>query len=208
MICIPIRKKRINSLLGDFKEAQKIAEVTEIRFDDIKSKKQDLEKIFNLKKKPIIYKVTNGKNLKNTEQFKIDFFDLDHKTNKKEIALIKKYHPESKIIISYHDFKKTPSPKQLQKKLGEIKKRNADIIKIATIAKTPKDSITMLRFLSENSKNAKLIVVCMGKHGKITRAAGHLFGNYLMYAPLREGEKTAPGQIDIHKLKQIQCLLK
>ena len=46
----------------------------------------------------------------------------------------------------------------------------------------------------------------MGKCGKITRATGHLFGNYLMYAPLDEKDKTASGQIILKELKK--CHLK
>ncbi len=208
MICVPIRKKRANLLVSDFKEAQKHADIVEIWFDETENKNENFEKIFKLKKLPIIYKVTTGENLKKLEEFKIDFFDVDMGTSQKKINSIKKNNPGSKIIISFHDFKKTPPPAGLQKKLIKIKKMKADIIKIATTAKSLKDSLAMLKFLEENSKNNKLIALCMGKHGKITRAAGHLFGNYLMYAPLKEEKKTALGQTDIHKLKQIQCLLK
>jgi 3-dehydroquinate dehydratase len=42
----------------------------------------------------------------------------------------------------------------------------------------------------------------MGKHGEITRTAGHIFGNYLMYAPLNESQKTAKGQLTVSELKK------
>lgn len=208
MICVPIRKKSFDSFKKDFIEAQMHADIVEIRFDDMTCGIEDFKEILRLKKKPIIYKVTNGKNLEKAGKQKIDFFDVDFETGSKEIKLIKERNPESKIIISSHDFKKTPSLEELQKKLKKMKKMNVDIIKIATMAKTMKDSLTMLHFLDKNSKKNKIIGICMGEHGKITRVAGHLFGNYLMYAPLRDKEKTADGQINIHKLKQIQCLLK
>ncbi len=208
MICAPIKQKTITSLLRDFKEAQKKCDIVEIWLDEILLTEKDLKKIFKLKKKPLIYKLTTRKNLHKLKEHKIDFFDVEYKNANKNISEIKKTHPESKIIISHHNYKKTPSLRELQNKLSKIKKLNPDIIKIATFAKTFGDSLKILEFMNKNSKKHKLIAVCMGEKGKITRVAGHLVGNYLMYAPLREKDKTAPGQISISELKEIRCLLK
>jgi 3-dehydroquinate dehydratase len=48
----------------------------------------------------------------------------------------------------------------------------------------------------------------MGEKGRITRLAGHLFGNYLMYAPLDLRGKTAEGQVNVKELTNFQNLIK
>jgi 3-dehydroquinate dehydratase type I len=90
----------------------------------------------------------------------------------------------------------------------KIKKMGADIIKIAVQANSWGDNLIVLDFLDKNSKNEKIIALCMGEKGKITRIVGHLFGNYLVYAPMVKQKETAKGQIDFLTLKQIRCLLK
>jgi 3-dehydroquinate dehydratase-1 len=88
-----------------------------------------------------------------------------------------------------------------------MKKHHADIVKIATFANDMTDSLRMLHLLSKISPKQKAILICMGRKGRITRTAGHLFGNYLMYAPLSLREKTADGQITAKELKEIQTLI-
>lgn len=212
MICISIKEKKAKDVLKNFKDSSKKADITEIWFDEIDEDEGCIGKILKLKKTPVIYKVTSGKNLEKIAKNQVDFFDFDLDTSSKKIKKIKEDHPAGKIIISYHDFKKTPSFEDITKKFKEMKKGKPEIIKIVTTAKTSKDCLTIFNFLEKNTKtkveSPKLIAFCMGEKGKITRVAGHLFGNYLMYATLREGKKTAPGQMEISKLKKIQCLLK
>lgn len=209
MICVPIKQNKTEALFKEFKKAQKVADFIEIWFDelsdfDLKELKKNLAK----NKTPIIYK-SQGYLAKINEVLSlgIELIDLDISTDKKTINSISQNFPNTKIIISSHDFKKTPPLKMLQKIANEIIKKGADIIKIATFAKSPLDSFIMLEFLSELSRKHKSICLCMGKNGLITRASGHLFGNYLMYAPLDLKSKTAEGQITAKELKEIQQLI-
>jgi 3-dehydroquinate dehydratase type I len=88
-----------------------------------------------------------------------------------------------------------------------MKSKKADIIKLATFAKTFTDSIRMLAILAQlTSSKQKAICLCMGKEGRITRTASHLFGNFLMYAPISSTDKTAKGQLLAKQLKKIQNL--
>jgi 3-dehydroquinate dehydratase len=215
MICIPIRKKTVEELTKDLKKAEKIADVIEIWFAVGKNfTDKDVKKIFKISRKPIIYKPTNfpplplsfshiSKFLKHNPEF----IDLDVETNQKTISQIKKSFPKVKIILSHHNFKETPPTKTLKKIIKKMAKKGADIFKIATYAKSLQDSLRMLELLSEQSKKKKMICICMGKNGEITRTAGHLFGNYLMYAPLDLKDKTADGQITAKHLKEIQTVI-
>ncbi len=208
MICIPIKVKTSTLLMKEIKEAQKKADIIEIWFDEVKITESALSQIFKIKKRPFIYKITNAKNIKILTRFKPEFLDIDYKTSKKNLEFIQKNFPKSKKIISYHNFKKTPSKNQIKKVFTKIKNMAADIIKIAVTAKKFSDNLIVLEFLAKTSQKNKIIALCMGQKGILTRVAGHLFGNYLMYAPLKEDKKTAKGQVEISKLKQLQCLLK
>lgn len=210
MLCVPIKKKAITALIKESDKAHKIADIIEVWFDELSGKINDevVRKILKKNRKPIIYKSTgNLKNIKTVLKNKIAFIDLDIATSQKTIKYIKKNFPKTKIIISYHNFKETPDTKKLRNMARKIHSKGADIIKLATYAKTISDGFRILAFLQELSKDKKAICICMGKFGTITRTAGHLFGNYLMYAPLSPRTKTAEGQITAKELKRIQGLI-
>jgi 3-dehydroquinate dehydratase-1 len=48
----------------------------------------------------------------------------------------------------------------------------------------------------------------MGNLGKITRIASLLLGADFTYASIDDSKKTAPGQIDLKKLKEILEMIK
>lgn len=207
LICAPLKKKTASSLISSLKKAQEITDIVEIWFDEVKSlSDEEIKKILSIKQKPVIYKCQNLENIELVLNNKIEFIDLDIKTPSKIIKQIKKKYPKTKIIISYHNFKETPTLKTLKDTAKKIKSKGSDIIKIATHAKTFEDSIRILSFLSElNSKKEKAICLCMGEKGEITRTAGHILGNYLMYAPIKDSDASAPGQLTV---KQLQWHLK
>lgn len=211
MICAPIKKNTLNSLMANLKESQKVADIVEIWLDELQNiKEEDLNKIFKIKKKPFIYKSTsNTKNIERIIKYGIEYIDLDISTPKRLIDKIKKLNTKIKIIISFHDYKKTPDDETLNSIIEKMKKNGADILKIATYSNSFEDTLRMLSLLDTLSeKKEKTILLCMGEKGKLTRTSGHLLGNYLMYAPIRKSEKTAEGQIEIKKLRQIQNSLK
>ncbi len=193
-------------MLKELRKAQKLADLVEIWFDEI----QDLDNrnthlIDDNTTKPLIYKVSKFDSrrisyiLKTVK--KTAYIDLDVKTAKSLIQAIKKAFPSIRIIISYHNFKSTPSLSQLNKIAEQMKEISTGIIKIATQANSISDSLNVLCFLGQQSdKGQKSICLCMGKYGRLTRLAGHLLGNYLMYAPMRAAHKTASGQLTVHEL--------
>jgi len=162
------------------------ADIVEIYFDEIPSRI----------KKPIIYKIKNTPNLDTVK--KCQYVDVDIKTSKTIIKKIRESNPKIKIIISYHDFKKTPKTKELKDLYKKMKEAGADIVKFAAKANTIADSFRMLEFLSLlTQKKQKAICLCMEKKGLLTRISGQFFGNYLMYFTKDGNSATAPGQITI-----------
>ena len=204
MICIPIKKKTSASVVDNLEEAQKVGDIIEIWFDEINDlTDKKLKEIIKKNKLPLIYK-SSGEKIELVLKGGIDFIDLDLETPSASIKLVKKISPTTKIILSHHDFKKTPSIEELKKIATRMRKKGADISKIAATAQSLQDSLEMLQFVKEESEKSKVIGLCMGEEGKITRTTGHLFGNYLMYAPLKRSDNTAPGQIEAEKLKEIR----
>ena len=205
LICVPIKERSVKDCLKSLKKAQKIGDMVEIWFDSLSTIDQ-IQDLFKIKSKPIIYKVEKINNsFHEILQTKaIDYLDLDLSTPQKVIKKIKANYPDLKIIISFHDFKKTPSLETLEKITGRMLKNHADIVKVATFANNFKDSMTILELLGKlAAMDIKAICLAMGKEGEFTRIAGQFLGNYLMYAPMSEDHKTAPGQITVKELKKI-----
>ena len=199
-LCIPIKK------LQDFKSAQQLADIVEIWFDEISSLSvTQLLKLKAQKQKSILYKVTTAKNLELIlKNNLVDFIDFDISVSNQEIKNLKSMHPEIQIIISSHNFKSTPELPILKKLAQKILKKEADVIKIATYANSFKDSLKILALLNDfTQKGHKCICLAMSKEGEFTRIAGQFVGNYLMYAPLKMADSTAPGQIEAKLLKKL-----
>lgn len=98
----------------------------------------------------------------------------------------------SSILLSAHDFKRTPN---LQQTLRLKPTEGVDSIKIAANARTIGDSVRLLR-LARRSRN--LVVVPMGEAGLPARVLALREGSALAYAPIAEA--TAPGQVSLRDL--------
>jgi 3-dehydroquinate dehydratase / shikimate dehydrogenase len=100
-----------------------------------------------------------------------------------------------KVLLSIHDFKKTPSLPNLAQ-VGS--KSGADAIKIAALSRNLSDSSRLLRLTSGVDN---LVAVPMGDIGLPARILGLRQGSALLYAPV--AESTAPGQVALRELKEL-----
>ncbi len=108
----------------------------------------------------------------------------------------------AKPIISFHDFKRTPTLSQLNKVLEEEIAAGADVCKIITTAKRVEDNIKILDFISKASKRAKIVCFAMGELGKPSRLLSPVFGAFFTFASLDEKRKTAKGQLTIQEMRR------
>ncbi len=107
----------------------------------------------------------------------------------------------TKIIASYHNFKETPSFDCLRSIYANLVGTGADILKVATKANTWEDNLTIFTLIRHaRSENKKIIGICMGERGIMTREYGPLLGSYLTFAALDSARASAPGQLNIDEL--------
>jgi 3-dehydroquinate dehydratase/shikimate dehydrogenase len=102
------------------------------------------------------------------------------------------------LILSYHDFKAT---KKLNETFASMKQFPADIYKVVTTATNLYDNVLMMRFLEEQSHHHKMVGVCMGEQGLISRVLSLRAGSLFTFGAFSPGEETAPGQITAKQLR-------
>src|SRR5207244_12463841 len=76
-------------------------------------------------------------------------------------------------ICSFHDFKRTPEPAVLHKKLLRARKAGADVFKVVTRAEDFRDLLTLFELLWSELASMRLCVLASGIFGLISRL---LFG--------------------------------
>jgi 3-dehydroquinate dehydratase I len=106
-----------------------------------------------------------------------------------------------KVVMSNHDFAKTPSKEEQVKRLTAMASLGADVAKIASMPQSSIDVLTVLATTIEaNTKlNLPIITMSMGDLGKVSRVSGQVFGSALTFATV--GKTSAPGQIGLADLR-------
>jgi len=100
------------------------------------------------------------------------------------------------IMISEHDFNKTPADDELHNIVNRALNQGAQIVKIATMAHNFNDVHRLLKF-TENCKTP-LVTIAMGSFGAISRVIAPLFGSLFTYGFIKR--EVAPGQLSVTKL--------
>ncbi|MDI9643843.1 MAG: type I 3-dehydroquinate dehydratase [Candidatus Verstraetearchaeota archaeon] len=107
---------------------------------------------------------------------------------------------KAEVVLSWH-------PERVLT-LAEAKKfveawPGCSVYKVAMPAKNAEDNIRALE-LSLALGGVRRIVFCHGRGGKASRILSPLFGAEWVYASLRAGRETAPGQLGIADLRKIR----
>jgi 3-dehydroquinate dehydratase/shikimate dehydrogenase len=135
--------------------------------------------------------------------------DVEIETAEAEPQILERFRGSSRVIVSCHDFEKTPA---LGPVLSRLKKIPADIYKIATTVRKPSDNMRLLDLASGNQETP-LVILGMGEAGAPSRILGPSRGSIFGFgapdagAPARKRggpaaaqrpgphAATAPGQI-------------
>lgn len=218
--CVSIAEKTPKKLYFSLKKALKNSDYAEIRFDFLQQ--SQVPDALELVKKHLRRCVCtlrpkneggvfsgNEKErisiLKLISEYNPYLIDIEYNTLKKNKNLLN-YIKKTKtdILVSWHDFKKTPNESQLNK-MFNLMKRFSKNIKIVTMAKSTNDSSLVLS-LYHDAKPVNLIAFSMGDYGKISRILCLLLGSPFTYVSL--GKAVAPGQFSLSEMKSILKMYK
>jgi 3-dehydroquinate dehydratase-1 len=202
-ICTPVMGKTLNEFLKNLDKVQEVSSMVELRVDGMNLTKKDLLLIRKRVKKEAILTSRNKENILMALDLGFNLIDIDFSMIS-GLDLSEKM--KKKIILSFHDFKKTPGVNRLKLLVDQMRKFNTGMIKIATVVKNDRDIKNLFQILINKKENEKIIIIGMGKRGQITRIFGPLLGSFLTFASTPFGG-SAPGQIDIEKMKNIYKLL-
>ncbi|EML2030222.1 type I 3-dehydroquinate dehydratase [Acinetobacter baumannii] len=135
----------------------------------------------------------------------MDWLDVEMFRDQKVVSeIVQKAHQKKVLIVmSNHDFQKTPSQDEIEKHLLKQDQMGADILKIAVMPKSKQDVFTLMNATLKVSQQTTkpLLTMSMGQLGTISRVATANMGGSYSFGMI--GQASAPGQIDVTKLKQI-----
>ena len=213
--CVSIAEKTPKKLKQTLTKALKKSDYAEIRFDFLNPNavpdalhliRKDLGRCVST-----LRPIREGGKFSGSEKNRISIIkliveydpfllDIEYDTLRKNKNL-QRYlkNSNTRILVSWHNFKQTPAISVLKKKLLEMKKFSNNI-KIVTMAKSINDGSRILS-LYNNSKNVKLIAFSMGNFGKMSRLLCLLLGSPYTYVSF--GKPIAPGQFSLDEVKSI-----
>lgn len=140
----------------------------------------------------------------------IDAVDVELSSGEKITASIVKRAREAgvKVVMSSHDFMKTPSYEEIISRLCRMQEKGADLSKLAVMPQSKADVWTLLRATSDMVQyHAKrpVITMSMSKLGVVSRLCAEASGSCLTFAAAEKA--SAPGQIEAKRMKEILDLL-
>lgn len=207
-ICVSIGNKAYPEIIDELK---RIA-FAEIRIDLLELTPNELQSIFQSHKnliatcRPAKYsEVERAEILMNALRWGAAFVDVEIETDAEwRQPIIELAHElQRKVVVSYHNFKATPNPEELNQIVESLYAAGADFAKIACMVQAPEDNA---RILGLYANFEKLIAIGMGSGGIITRVIAPLMGAPFTFASL-EGTEIVPGQLDEKQLSVILNLL-
>lgn len=188
------------------------ADILELRIDLLSQKPQEvLEKIKTLGL-PVI--ITNrmkdqGGSWKGSEEERIrelllllplaDAIDIELCARDRDNVVDIARNAGKTVIISTHDFQKTPDTKVMDGIIRESLEAGADIAKLAVMPGSLLDVLNLLE-VTLHSKGP-VCTISMGETGKHSRVIAPVYGSVMTYGYV--DTPTAPGQLRIDELKKM-----
>ncbi len=219
MICVPVAEKKLADALRSVTRANKVADVIEMRLDCLDdASPENVRRLVKSAKKPVVAtnrpKRAGGRFqgseaerimvLKNAARAGAAYVDIELDTPKKALASLMRARGKSRVIVSHHDFLRTPEFAKLEGILNRMLAiKGAYAFKIVTVCKSHVDLLKITALLRHATHDGKrLIAFCMGKEGRISRTMCLLDGSFMTYAALSKGKETAEGQITVAELRK------
>ncbi|QIO25382.1 type I 3-dehydroquinate dehydratase (plasmid) [Haloarcula sp. JP-L23] len=108
------------------------------------------------------------------------------------------------LIVSYHDFERTPDKLELEQAITDCAEYG-DIARVATFAEKREDSLTLLECLNTASQRGTRVVgFSLGELGQHTRVIAVFYGSELCYAPIKlDSDESEYGEIELAELAEL-----
>lgn len=134
-----------------------------------------------------------------------DIYDVELSSGTNAIITLNNMIHEAnrKVIMSSHDFSRTPSLDTMLEKTKQMDSLDADIIKLAVMPEDYKDVLLLLEMTLRANEiyDKPIVTMSMSKLGMATRILGEQFGSAITFG--KDHDASAPGQIDIRSLNTI-----
>lgn len=129
----------------------------------------------------------------------VDCVDLEFNTPEKLAKRIFEKARQTSVILSFHDFKRTPKSGTLVGIAKQMSRLPSQILKLVTMARTMKEAQRILEFtiVVKDEVEQPVIAFAMGEPGTFTRFIGPVIGVPIIYAAA--GRQTAPGQLSVEE---------
>jgi len=111
-----------------------------------------------------------------------------------------------KLIVSHHDFQKTPPIDELRETMRLMEEYGADVCKIVGTAQSPGDNLVYLSLHGTRGDDS-LVSFGMGRDGILSRVLSPLVGGEFTYASSHAGGESAPGQLTLTEMREIYGLM-
>lgn len=140
----------------------------------------------------------------------VDMIDLELFTGDELVkATVEHAHAKNVfVIMSNHDFHKTPAAEEIVQRLRKMQELGADIPKIALMPQNKTDVLTLLSAtleMQERYADRPIITMSMAKTGVISRLSGEVFGSAATFGAVKKA--SAPGQISVTDLRTVLTIL-
>ena len=144
--------------------------------------------------------------LSNAVSVGFDLVDVDFSaTDPATVERLKSQGAE--VILSSHDYSKTPPRDELSRILEAEKRLGGDICKLVTTARNQRDNLVILGFVANEATNTRLVSFAMGREGVTSRILSPMFGAEFTFAALSKESGTADGQLSIEELRSAWQIL-
>ena len=110
----------------------------------------------------------------------------------------------TKVVLSWHDFSRTPGKEEIVRILCEMQREGCDIAKIAVMPNSRQDVLALMEAsveMLEHKAECPFITMSMGNIGKVTRAAASFTGSCITFGTAVQ--MSAPGQIPSGLLRTV-----
>lgn len=132
-----------------------------------------------------------------------DAVDIELCAEKRDEVVKRAKSAEKTVIVSTHDFEKTPELAVMAGIIDESFEAGADIAKLAVMADSLEDVLRLLE-VTLNSKG-NICTIAMGDLGKHSRVIAPIYGSVMTYGYV--DKPAAPGQLRVDELRYVLKIL-